>query len=277
MTRVGSAARVVPQLVGIELDAEARAVGQHQLEVLVDERRLADVISQQLGTEQLAAPCLRMHSGLLEHDPVAARALSALLEEGGLATVPAARILGRDPVVRSPHRLATAMAVAAAAQGSALAALHALHGGRQQEVTVRMQDAAHALHPSRYLRQNGHLVDFDYSHMEPGNGFFRTGDGRHCYLISTRPRIRDGILDLLDCPNRKEAIAAALQRWDAPALEDACAGLDLPVTLVLRPQNGPGMRMPWHCEPCRWFPSSASATLLRCGRSIGDGRWRACE
>lgn len=169
----------------------------------------------------------------LEPDGVSQSALAELLRSLDAACPwPSTQVVGCDPVLKSPHRLATAMAVAAASQGATLAALHRLHGGPTQEVSVDIHDAAHAIHPSQHLRQNGHSADFGYSHFEPGNGFFATRDGRHCYMISTRPRLRDGFLSLLGCPNDRDAIAAAIARWDAQALEDVCAQRELPLTMV---------------------------------------------
>jgi len=173
-------------------------------------------------------------------DPVAQAALDAVLAGVGLTTADAGGqvgIVGHDPVIASPHRLATAMAVAACGQGTALAALHREHGGPAQDVSVDIGDAAHALHPSRYLKQNGHPIGFDFTYAEPGNGYFRTADKRHCYLVSTRPNLRNGLLALLDCANEVGAITRAVARWKATDLEDACAERQLPVSLVRSPEE----------------------------------------
>jgi crotonobetainyl-CoA:carnitine CoA-transferase CaiB-like acyl-CoA transferase len=151
-------------------------------------------------------------------------------------------IIGQDPAIDSPHRLGGAMAVAAAAQGTALAALCRVQGAEGQDVTVDVRRAAHAVHPSRYLKQNGYPIGFDFTFPEPGNGYFRTADGRWVYLVSTRPNLRNGLLELLNCANEKEAITRAVRTWEGAALEDACAQRGLPVSLVRSPAE-------WRAHP----------------------------
>ena len=197
-------------------------------------------------------------------DHTAAQALDAVLGSVGLAAVDTGgevRITGQDPVIASPHRLATAMAVAAAAQGTALAALHRLHTGLAQDVEVDLQDAAHAIHPSRYLRQNGHPIGFDFTFPEPGNGYFRTADNRHCYLVSTRPGLRNGLLQLLGCANDMASIEKAVLQWTGQGLEDACAERGLPVVLVRSPAE-------WRAHP---HAQSLAEQPLVSIRRIGDG------
>jgi crotonobetainyl-CoA:carnitine CoA-transferase CaiB-like acyl-CoA transferase len=171
-------------------------------------------------------------------DEVTNAALDACLDGLGLSRADAGggvTIVGRDPAVDSPHRLGGAMAVAAAAQGTALAALWRLQTGRGQDVSVDVRRAAHAVHPSRYLKQHGYPIGFDFTFPEPGNGYFRTGDGRWVYLVSTRPNLRNGLLQLLDCANEAGAIAATVLKWKASDLEDACAERALPVSLARSP------------------------------------------
>lgn len=191
-------------------------------------------------------------------------ALRSVLADVGLSMEDAGgevRITGEDPVIASPHRLATAMAVAAAAQGTALAALHRMNTGVGQDVAVDLQDAAHAIHPSRYLKQNGHPIGFDFTFPEPGNGYFRTADGRHCYLVSTRPALRNGLLQVLGCANDTASITRAVLQWNGQALEDACAERGLPVVLVRSPAE-------WRAHP---HAQALAAQPLVSIRRIGEG------
>lgn len=190
--------------------------------------------------------------------------LRSVLADVGLSMEDAGgevRIAGEDPVIASPHRLATAMAVAAAAQGTALAALHRMNTGVGQDVEVDLQDAAHAIHPSRYLKQNGHPIGFDFTFPEPGNGYFRTADGRHCYLVSTRPSLRNGLLQLLGCANDTASITQAVLQWTGQGLEDACAERGLPVVLVRSPAE-------WRAHP---HAQALAAQPLVSIRRIGEG------
>lgn len=146
-------------------------------------------------------------------------------------------IKGIDPAIKSPHRLGGAMAVAAAAQGTALASLARELGFPGQDVSVEIGRAAHALHPSRYLRQNGYPIGFEFTFNEPGNGYFRTKDGRWVYLVFTRPQLRNELLALLDVTNDREAIAQAVAKRNAQELEDACISANLPVSMIRSPQE----------------------------------------
>ncbi len=196
---------------------------------------------------------------------IARTALHEVLQSVGLKTEDSGGevdIAGSDPAVASPHRLATAMAVASAAQGTALAALHRLHSGVGQNVLVDLRDAAHAIHPSRYLQQNGHPIGFDFTYSEPGNGYFRTADDRCCYLVSTRPNLRNGLLQLLDCANEAGNIAKAVARWKGQDLEDACAARGLPVSLVRAPEE-------WRAHPhSHWLARQPLVSI----RQIGSGK-----
>lgn len=146
-------------------------------------------------------------------------------------------ITGEEGAIASPHRLATAAAVAAAAQGTAIAAVWRQRGGGAQNVSVDLGSAGHAVNPSRYVLQNGHSIGFEFTYPEPGNGYFRTADGRWCYLVSTRPNLRNGLLEVLDCANTGEAIGKEVLRWKGEELENRCAERSLPVTMVRSPEE----------------------------------------
>jgi crotonobetainyl-CoA:carnitine CoA-transferase CaiB-like acyl-CoA transferase len=173
-------------------------------------------------------------------DAVTNTALDACLDGLGLSRADAGgevSIVGSDPAIDSPHRLGSGMAVAAAAQGTALGALWRMQTGQGQDVSVDVRDAAHAVHPSRYLKQHGYPIGFDFTFPEPGNGYFKTADGRWVYLVSTRPHLRNQLLQLFDCANELGAIAASVSKWKAADLEDACALRGLPVSMVRSPEE----------------------------------------
>lgn len=192
------------------------------------------------------------------------KALSALLADVGLpreATASRVSVVGDDPAIDSPHRLAGAAATAIAAQSAAVAALWEMRGGQAQTVSVDVRRAAHAINPSRYLKQNAYPIGFAFTYEEPGNGYFRTADGRFIFLVSTRPGLRNGLLKVLDCANTPEAIAAAVRRWDSEALETICAEQELAGAVVRSPDE--------------WRATSHGASLLRqpvvAVRRIKDG------
>lgn len=159
-------------------------------------------------------------------------ALSRLLAGAGLAEAAAhVRLDGDDAPLPGPHRLATGMGIAIAAQAAAINEIWRLRSGRQQQATVSTQDAAYALNPAEHLRQNGYPVTIRFVFQEPGNGFFRARE-RWIYMAHGSPRLRNGLLDVLQCANTKDAIARAVAQRDARELESECQRRSLPLVMV---------------------------------------------
>ena len=151
----------------------------------------------------------------------AAAALLRLLETGGLGAREAQCVTftGDDATIASPHRLAGAMGVAIAAQAAAAAAIWHERTGRRQSVTVDFQDAADAINPAAFLRQHGYPVSIRFNFQEPGNGFFAARGGRWIYMAHGSPRLRNGLLEILQCGNSKPSITRTVAGWDARELE----------------------------------------------------------
>jgi hypothetical protein len=160
-------------------------------------------------------------------------ALAQLLREGGLSPeISHVKLSGDDSTIDSPHRLATGIGVAIAAQAAAIAEIWRMRCGRLQGVSVDFQAAAHALNPANFLMQNGYPVTIRFVFTEPGNGFFSTRDGLWIYMAHGSPRLRNGLLDVLQCPNTKPGITKAVAAWDARALEPICQERGLPLVMV---------------------------------------------
>jgi crotonobetainyl-CoA:carnitine CoA-transferase CaiB-like acyl-CoA transferase len=66
----------------------------------------------------------------------------------------------------------------------------------------------------------------------PDNGTYRTKDGRHVTMIGLHPRLRDGLLNYLQCPNSMAAIRSTVEKQTAQQLEDGAASLNLPLFVV---------------------------------------------
>ena len=169
-------------------------------------------------------------------------ALVRLLEAGGLDALCAdVAITGDDASLVSPHRLPTAMGVAIAAQAAAIAQIWRMRTGREQKVSVDLAAAAYALNPGEHLRQNGYPVTVRFVFQEPGNGFFRASNG-WIYMAHGSPRLRNGLLDVLQCANTKQAIGKAVAQWDASELEPICQERGLPMVMVRSPAQ-------WRAHP----------------------------
>jgi len=151
-----------------------------------------------------------------------------LRRELGLDAFPADRVTltGADPVYPMPFRIGEAAAAVLALQGVMLDALRAQQGMEPQQIAVDCRSAAASTHAVAFQRQNGHnwqYNDPDY----PTTDFYRTGDGRWIFLHGGYPKLRDGILDILNVPNNRSRIADAVMTWNAEYLESTLADAGL--------------------------------------------------
>ncbi|HEY6983786.1 CoA transferase [Reyranella sp.] len=127
---------------------------------------------------------------------------------------------GRDPVFRTPWRIAEAGAAALGAVGLAVSDLWRLRSGKPQAVAVDRHAAAASLRSNTYVRRNGEKpVAWD-----PLTGHYPTRDGRHMFIHTNHPHHRAGALRISGAAgDSKEALAAAVAKWDGVALEEAIA------------------------------------------------------
>jgi crotonobetainyl-CoA:carnitine CoA-transferase CaiB-like acyl-CoA transferase len=63
-------------------------------------------------------------------------------------------------------------------------------------------------------------------------GHFACADGRFVYMCNLVPKLREGALRILDCEANREAVAAAIAKWNADDLETAMTGQGIPVAVV---------------------------------------------
>ena len=158
-------------------------------------------------------------------------ALADLWRSAGCAPEALARIAltGQDPIFPTRFRLGTAALASIGASALAAAELWRLGAGRAQSVSVDIRAAAAAFRSERYLRVDGQPPQDPWG---PVSGFYRAGDGRWIQLHCNFPHHRDGVLRVLDCEGSREAVAAAILRWTAAALEDALAAADMCAGMV---------------------------------------------
>ena len=125
-----------------------------------------------------------------------------------------------DPVLITPWRIAEAGGAALGAVGLAASDLWRLRGGKPQDVTVDRRAAAVSLRSNTYVLCNGERpVSWD-----PLTGHYATRDGRHIFIHTNHPHHRDGALRIAGATgSTKEALAAAVAKWDAPDIEEAIA------------------------------------------------------
>ena len=132
----------------------------------------------------------------------------------------------QELVYESPVRAGDAAAGALGAVAAMAQELGVDRGLPRQAVTVNARAAAASLLGFLHMRVDGELV-LRPALSHPTIGVYETGCGRHIHLHGGFPHLRDGILRLLDCNGDEASIAEAVRKWDAIALEDALAYMNL--------------------------------------------------
>ncbi|HDG1676074.1 TPA: CoA transferase [Kluyvera ascorbata] len=122
------------------------------------------------------------------------------------------------PVYPTPFAIGEAAASVLALQGMMLDVLR----GKQQPITVDCHSAAASTHAVTFQQQNG--FNWQYNDPDyPTTDFYLTADNRWIFLHGGYPRLRDGILDILDVPNSRHRVAQAVAQWEAHKLEETIA------------------------------------------------------
>lgn len=143
---------------------------------------------------------------------------------------------GADPIHMTRGRVGDAAAGALGAVSAMAQEVGADRGMQRQAVTVKTRAAASSLLGFMHMRVNGELV-MRPALFNPTIAIYRAGCGRYIHLHGGFPHLRDGILRLLDCDGEPESIAEAVAKWDADALEDALAFMNLCGATVRAPEE----------------------------------------
>jgi len=164
--------------------------------------------------------------------------LDAVLADVGLKAADsggAVDFLGADPVVTGVVACGSAAALGLVAKSVGIAALWQARGNPGQDIAMDVRVAPHRLCPFYDLKWellNGLLpaTEFDLTNLVYTN-FWRTADDRWVLPQGHYPRQRTATLKLLQTYDDRDAIAAAIARWDAAELEEAgaAAGVVLPM------------------------------------------------
>ncbi|HYK09476.1 MAG TPA: CoA transferase [Gemmatimonadales bacterium] len=127
-------------------------------------------------------------------------------------------------------------AVLMGAIGQAVATVGERRGLGSQRVTVDRRHAGLLFNEIAYFFQSGWQFDISAVHT-PVNAFYQTRDGRHIFFNGAYARLRDGILQFLDCPSESAAIARQVACHDAQALEDELSGRGLCAAILRSPEE----------------------------------------
>ena len=88
--------------------------------------------------------------------------------------------------------------------------------------------AACALHPGHFQKQSGYAFPAMSLLTELKADFFRTEEGRWFFPVGATPKLRDAVLDLLQCANNLDALGSAVSKWRAEDIEAVFAERKIP-------------------------------------------------
>ncbi|TDE10780.1 CoA transferase [Dyadobacter psychrotolerans] len=134
------------------------------------------------------------------------------------------KFIGKDPIVPSTIRFASATAIGLAAKAVAIAKLWKLRSGKGQDIEVDLRKVIHRLSPffqGKWEKINGFSPGFPTELASPFSPhFYKTKDGRHVMPLDFYNRLRISTLRFLNVPEDKEAIAGAIAQWNSDELEE---------------------------------------------------------
>ncbi len=121
------------------------------------------------------------------------------------------------------------MAVAAlSAVGLGVAGIWQLRSGQSQTVTVDRRESGVSMASADFLRVDGGSID----RFDPVTGYYPARDGDWVYLHGNFPHLRDGLLELLEVDNDRDAVARAVSQWRAAEVEQEGIARGLCTALV---------------------------------------------
>lgn len=155
------------------------------------------------------------------------------------AALGALRFSDTEASLPSRFHVGPAAAASIGAQALAAAEIHRMRSGQAQQVEVSMRRALAMFRSERYLRVDGQPPEDPWS---PIAGYYQAGDGRWIQLHTNFAHHRDGVLRVLQCENRREAVAAAIAGWQAAELDERLAQEGLCAALIRTPEE-------WRAHP----------------------------
>ncbi|TWI20326.1 CoA transferase [Sphingobacterium siyangense] len=171
--------------------------------------------------------------------------LEKLLNEIGLTQKDSGgniEFTGKDPIVKSVFRLASASAIVLAAKAVSIAMLWKQRSGNGQNIKINLGQALHRLSPfydKKWEFLNGFNPEMPNDPTNPfmPNFIYETADNKHVLCCNLYPRLKTAALRFLDCADSQEAVAAAIKKWNALDLEKAMNEKGLQLTIVRTPQE----------------------------------------
>jgi hypothetical protein len=142
-------------------------------------------------------------------------------------------IVGRDPLLRSPHHLSEATAYALLLEAAAAANIWKQKTGQTASSKIELADAIHSLHSTHFLWHSGYSLSVGAEYV-PTNGIFKCKDGNYIMIEAGPPyaKLERGYLNFFDCGNNRESIAREIAKYDSIDLQERLSELGLPACRV---------------------------------------------
>jgi hypothetical protein len=138
------------------------------------------------------------------------------------------RLFGTAPPFDTRHKLTVAAASAIGAYALAVEKWWHECTGQHQVIGMDLMQAACALHPGHFQKQSGYAFPAMSLLTELKADFFRTADSRWFFPVGATPKLRDAVLDLLQCANNQEALGTSVAKWRAEDIEAEFAQRKIP-------------------------------------------------
>ena len=197
----------------------------------------------------------------------AVQALSDLIAPTGLTlddTGGGVSIFGFDPILSSCVRLGEAFSIAAMACAVGAATIWRERTGEGQDLTIDIHRAAHGINPEHTFGPtlNGHPYPDWMGGTHPFTIFpYSTKDGRWVYPSAVYPHQQTAWGNFFKCGINRPAVAAAIAKWDAAALEDAANAAGHTLCVARTPEE-------WLAHPQGAYLAQEPVIAIR---KIGDG------
>lgn len=186
------------------------------------------VIHAALANRLTHAEGFDIHAAL--HDVLAGIGFSPA-DSGGRITFE-----GRDPIVPSVFRIASAAGIGLVAKSVAMAALWRERTGQGQDIELDLRPAPHRLCPfydRKWELLNGYPPRNTADPDSPFTlTFYETQDSRWVMPLNLYPRLRSSALRLLNCSDDPKAVARAIRGWKAAELEQASADAGIVMPMI---------------------------------------------
>ena len=132
----------------------------------------------------------------------------------------AINISGSEPATKSPWHIGESSATALSAMATLISQIYDIRTGKSnnQSVDIDINVAALSTLRCAFMRNNGYEIPFPDIEY-PTVGLYEAKDGQWVFINGGFPKLRRGLLKVLQCADNHEDISRTIKTWDADELE----------------------------------------------------------